>query len=59
MIVALIGLEAGVIDQGVYVVLVLMSLLTTIITPVVYRNWFFKSEKCRYDAHGICIDERK
>jgi Kef-type K+ transport system membrane component KefB len=42
MIVALIGLEAGIIDQGVYVVLVLMSLLTTIITPVVYRNWFFR-----------------
>jgi Kef-type K+ transport system membrane component KefB len=42
MIVALIGLEAGIIDQGVYVVLVLMSLLTTIITPIVYRNWFFR-----------------
>ena len=36
MIVALIGLEAGVIGQGVYVVLGLMSLLTTIITPIVY-----------------------
>jgi Kef-type K+ transport system membrane component KefB len=44
MIVALIGLEAGIIDQGVYVVLVLMSLLTTIITPIVYRNWFFRGE---------------
>ncbi len=42
MIVALIGLEAGIIGQSVYVVLVLMSLLTTIITPIVYRNWFFK-----------------
>ena len=59
MIVALIGLEAGIIDQGVYVVLVLMSLLTTIITPIVYRNWFFKAEDCRYDAVGICIDEGK
>jgi Kef-type K+ transport system membrane component KefB len=45
MIVALIGLEAGVINQGVYVVLVLMSLLTTIITPIVYRNWFFRAKK--------------
>ncbi|MDO9550486.1 MAG: hypothetical protein Q7J03_05875 [Methanoregula sp.] len=36
-----------------------MSLLTTIITPIVYRNWFFKSEDCRYDAGGICIDEGK
>ncbi|GAB6284424.1 MAG: cation:proton antiporter [Methanoregula sp.] len=58
MIVALIGLEAGIIDQGVYVVLVLMSLLTTIITPIVYRNWFFKGEECRYDATGTCIDDR-
>ncbi|MHB8163485.1 MAG: cation:proton antiporter, partial [Methanoregula sp.] len=45
MIVALIGLEAGVINQSVYVVIVLMSLLTTIITPIVYRNWFFKGMK--------------
>ena len=36
-----IGLEAGIIDQGVCVALVLMSLFTTIITPIVYRNWFF------------------
>jgi Kef-type K+ transport system membrane component KefB len=59
MIVALIGLEAGVIDQAVYVVLVLMSLLTTVITPIVYRNWFFKNQDCRYDAGGMCIDEGK
>ncbi len=58
MIVALIGLEAGIIDQGVYIVLVLMSLLTTIITPIVYRNWFFKGEECRYDATGTCIDDK-
>ena len=44
MIVALLGLEAGIIGQGVYVALVLMSLVTTIITPIVYRNWFFKKE---------------
>jgi Kef-type K+ transport system membrane component KefB len=50
MIVALIGLEAGIIGQGVYVALVLMSLLTTIITPVVYRNWFYRGEECRNDA---------
>jgi len=44
MIVALIGLERGIIDQSIYVVLVLMSLLTTLITPIVYRNWFYKGE---------------
>lgn len=59
MIVALIGLEAGIIDQGVYVVLVLMSLLTTIITPIVYRNWFFKGEECQYDASGMGVNEGK
>jgi len=56
MIVALIGLEAGVIGQGVYVVIVLMSLLTTLITPIVYRNWFFRGEECRYDAKGASIE---
>lgn len=47
MIVALIGLEAGIIGQGVYVALVLMSLLTTLITPIVYRNWFYRGEYCK------------
>jgi Kef-type K+ transport system membrane component KefB len=59
MIVALIGLEAGIIGQGVYVTLVLMSLLTTIITPIVYRNWFYKGEYCTYKPNGTCIDEGK
>jgi Kef-type K+ transport system membrane component KefB len=45
MIVALIGLNQGIIEQGVYVVLVLMSLLTTLITPIVFRNWFYKGMK--------------
>jgi hypothetical protein len=38
MIVLLIGLKAGIIGQGVYVVLV--------ITLIVYRNWFYKGEYC-------------
>jgi Kef-type K+ transport system membrane component KefB len=50
MIIALIGLEKGIISQGIYVALVLMSLLTTLITPIVYRNWFFRGEYCEYDA---------
>lgn len=41
MIVALIGLNSGIIKQDIYVSLVLMSLLTTIITPIVLRNWFY------------------
>lgn len=56
MIVALIGLDRGIIEQGVYVVLVLMSLLTTLITPIVYRNWFYKGEYCAYDASGAPIE---
>jgi len=59
MIIALIGLERGIIGQGIYVAIVMMSLLTTIITPIVYRNWFYKGEECRYDAAGISIDDRK
>ncbi|MBI2651829.1 cation:proton antiporter [Candidatus Woesearchaeota archaeon] len=42
MIVALIGLNAGLIKQDIYVSLVLMSLLTTILTPIVLRNWLYK-----------------
>ena len=52
MIVALIGLQTGIIGQGVYVALIMMSLLTTLITPIVYRNWFYRGENCSYDAHG-------
>jgi Kef-type K+ transport system membrane component KefB len=59
MIVALLGLEAGVIDQGIYVALVLMSLLTTIITPIIYRNWFFKGNTGTYDSQGQCAPEGK
>jgi Kef-type K+ transport system membrane component KefB len=42
MIVALIGLSQGLIDQGTYSALILMSLLTTIIPPLILRNWLFK-----------------
>jgi len=44
MIVALIGLQQAIIDQGLYVSLVLMSLVTTIVTPLIYRNWLFRRE---------------
>lgn len=39
MIVALIGLNQGLIDQPVYAALVFMALITTVIPPVVIRNW--------------------
>ena len=42
MIVALIGLNSGIIKQDIYVSLVFMSLLTTMFTPFVLKNWFYK-----------------
>jgi Kef-type K+ transport system membrane component KefB len=45
MIVALIGLNQGLINQGVYAAIILMSLITTILPPLVLRNWLFKNEK--------------
>ncbi|PWR72081.1 cation:proton antiporter [Methanospirillum lacunae] len=45
MIVALIGLQEGVIDQGIYVTIIIMSLITTIMTPLIYRNCFFRECK--------------
>jgi Kef-type K+ transport system membrane component KefB len=45
MIVALIGLSKGWIQQDTYAALVTMSLLTTIIPPLLLRNWLFKSRK--------------
>ena len=42
MIIALIGLNQNLIAQDMYAVLVLMSLLTTVIPPLILRNWLFK-----------------
>jgi len=44
MIIALIGLNQNLIMQDTYVAVVLMSLLTTIIPPLVLRNWLFKDK---------------
>lgn len=43
MIIALIGLNQGLIDQGVYASIILMSLITTILPPLIMRNWLFKN----------------
>ncbi|MFH1484252.1 MAG: cation:proton antiporter [Chloroflexota bacterium] len=42
MIVALIGLNQGLIMQDTYAALILMSLLTTVAPPLILRNWLFK-----------------
>lgn len=44
MIVALIGLDQGLIKQDTYAALVLMALLTTIIPPIILRNWLFRQK---------------
>ncbi len=43
-IIALIGLNIGLIESGVFTVIVLMSLITTIITPVALRRWISKKD---------------
>lgn len=45
MIVALIGLSQNLINQSTYAALILMSLLTTIIPPLILRNWLFKKSE--------------
>ena len=45
MIIALIGLNSGIIKQDIYVSLVLMSLITTMFTPIILRNYYSKNFK--------------
>jgi Kef-type K+ transport system membrane component KefB len=47
MIIGLIGLDGGLIRQDVYVSIILMSLLTTVITPIVLRNWLYVTRPAR------------
>jgi Kef-type K+ transport system membrane component KefB len=42
MIVALIGLNEKLIGQDIYVSIILMSLVTTIVTPIILRNWLYR-----------------
>ncbi len=39
LVIASIGYERGLIDQGLFSVLVLMGIVTTIITPIMFRSW--------------------
>jgi Kef-type K+ transport system membrane component KefB len=50
MIVALIGLDQGLINQSIYAAVILMSLLTTIIPPLILRNWLFKPDVAKAKA---------
>jgi len=52
MIVALIGLTSGIIGQDIYASILFMSLLTTISTPIVFRNWLFRKAPCQSEGSG-------
>ncbi|MDR2855374.1 MAG: cation:proton antiporter [Methanomicrobiales archaeon] len=45
MIVGLMGLNMALIGQDIYIAILLMSLLTTIFTPIIYRGWLYKDLK--------------
>jgi Kef-type K+ transport system membrane component KefB len=49
MIVALIGFNQNLIPQSTYSALILMSLLSTVIPPIILRNWLFKQGKKAVD----------
>ena len=42
MIVGLIGLNQNIIGQDIYAAVIFMSLVTTVLTPVILRNWLYK-----------------
>ena len=42
MIIALIGLSQNLINQNTYSAIILMSLVTTIIPPLILRNWLYR-----------------
>jgi len=52
MIVSLIGLNQGLIQQDAYSALILMSLLSTVIPPIILRNWLFRERKPEHDPAG-------
>ncbi|MBE3122152.1 MAG: cation:proton antiporter, partial [Thermoplasmata archaeon] len=52
MIVALIGLNIGIIKQDIYVSLILMSLLTTIFIPIVLRHYILS-----FALTGLFLDK--
>jgi Kef-type K+ transport system membrane component KefB len=48
MIVGLLGLNAGLIGQDIFVSVVIMSLATTILTPIILRSWIYKENRWNY-----------
>lgn len=44
MVIALLALNRGIIEQPAYVAMVLMSLVTTLVVPVLLRNWLYRNQ---------------
>lgn len=57
MVVALVGLNEKLIFQDTYAAVVLMSLLTTLITPIILRNWLFREKGTRKEGAGKKIKQ--
>jgi len=55
MIIALIGLNQKLIMQDTYITLVLMSLLTTIITPLLLRNWLYREKRLENCERSVSL----
>jgi Kef-type K+ transport system membrane component KefB len=47
MIIALLALNEKIIEQPAYVALVMMSLLTTLIVPLILKNWVYAKDKSK------------
>ena len=47
MIIALLALNEKIIEQPAYVALVMMSLLTTLIVPLILKNWVYANDKSK------------
>lgn len=56
MVIALIGLSMGIIGQDIFVAIIMASLLCTIITPLLLKDWLFR-EKHEYFSHNAGKDK--
>jgi len=56
MVVALLALNSGAIEQAAYIAIVLMSLLTAVFTPLVLRNWVYRPSPHQNKAHQHSAD---
>ncbi len=43
MVIALLALNRGIIEQPAYVAMVVMSLVTTLVVPILLRNWLYRA----------------